>query len=115
MIQKVFGVRDTKALAFLQPFFSASTGAAVRAFGDAVNEGNSPLSKHPEDYLLYEIGDFDDQTGELIACNPLKMLGCGKWRLLMVGAGTCNRGEWFTINTREETRIVCDPLRDDCK
>lgn len=78
MIQKVFGVRDTKALAFLQPFFSASVGAAVRAFGDAVNEGNSPLAKHPEDYLLYELADFDDQSGEFISCTPIKMLGCGR-------------------------------------
>lgn len=77
MVQKVFGVRDSKALAFLQPFFSASTGAAVRAFGDAINEGNSPLAKHPEDYLLYELADFDDSTGEFISCNPIKMLGCG--------------------------------------
>lgn len=79
MIQKVFGVRDTKALAFLQPFFSVSVPAAVRAFGDAINENpNSPLGKHPEDYILYELGDFDDNSGELIACIPMKMLGVGK-------------------------------------
>lgn len=77
MIQKVFGVRDAKALAFLQPFFSASTGAAVRAFADAVNEDSkSPLAKHPEDYILYELASFDDNTGEFIPCEVLKMLGC---------------------------------------
>lgn len=78
MIQKVFGVRDTKAMAFLQPFFSASTGAAMRAFDDAVNEdGKSMLAKHPEDYVLYELADYDDSTGEFKNCVPIKMLGCG--------------------------------------
>lgn len=77
MIQKVFGVRDTKAQAFLQPFFSNSVGAAVRAFGDAVNDGQSPLSKHPGDYMLYELADFNDGVGEFVCCVPIKMLGCG--------------------------------------
>lgn len=79
MIQKVFGVRDAKAVAFLQPFFSNSTGAAVRAFSDAVNEdGKSMIAKHPEDYNLYELADFNDATGEFIPCQPMKMLGCAR-------------------------------------
>lgn len=78
MIQKVFGVRDTKSLAFLQPFFSISTGSAVRAFSDAVNEsGSSPLAKHPDDYLLYELASFDDESGAFENVSPIKMLGCG--------------------------------------
>lgn len=78
MIQKVFGVRDGKAMAFLQPFFSASVGAAVRAFSDAVNEdGKSPLTKHPEDYILYELATFDDNSGEFFSTVPIKMLGAG--------------------------------------
>lgn len=75
MIQKMFGVRDGKALAFLQPFFSISAGAAIRAFGDAVNESNSVFGKHPEDYVLYELGTFDDNSGEFIGCGLTKMLG----------------------------------------
>lgn len=55
-----------------------------------------------------------DKTLAQSAIEASKMLGCGTWRLLMVGVGDRGRGEWFTINTREETRIVCDPLRDDC-
>lgn len=77
MIQKVFGVRDSKAVAFLQPFFSVSAGAAIRAFSDAVNEGNSPLAKHPEDYILFELADFNDSDGSFDCAVPIKMLGCG--------------------------------------
>lgn len=80
MIQKVFGVRDGKAQAFLQPFFSNASGSAIRAFDDAVND-NSPsnqIAKHPEDYILYELAEFDDNSGEFMSVNPIKMLGCGR-------------------------------------
>lgn len=54
-----------------------------------------------------------DKTLVQAAIEASKMLGCGKWRLLMVGAGPAKNGVWFDITTREETRIVCDPLRDE--
>lgn len=76
MIQKVFGVRDCKAEAFLQPFFSVNSGAAVRAFADAANDGQSPIAKHPGDYNLYELGSFDDASGKLTDLSPMRMLGC---------------------------------------
>ena len=63
MIQKVFGVRDGKAQAFLQPFFSVAVGSAVRAFSDTVNEGNNQIAKHPEDYVLFELGSWFDDSG----------------------------------------------------
>lgn len=74
MIQKMFAVRDTKAQAFLQPFFSSANGSALRAMGDAVNDGKSPFSAHPEDYILYEVGSFDDNTAELVPVVPIKLL-----------------------------------------
>ena len=48
MIQKVFAVRDGKAEAFLQPFYSVNAGSATRAFDDTINasDGNQ-LAKHP--------------------------------------------------------------------
>lgn len=76
MILKVFAARDMKAEAFLQPYYSPNVGSAVRAFGDACNEKNSPFNKHPNDYVLYEIATYDDNTAEFISLNPIKMLGC---------------------------------------
>lgn len=75
MILKVFAVHDMKAKAFLQPFYSPSIGSALRAFGDACGEVGSPFNKHPEDYVIYEIGTYDDSTGALVAIPVVKMLG----------------------------------------
>jgi len=76
MIQKMFAIRDSKACAFLQPFFSSANGSALRALSDAVSDGKSPLALHPEDYILYEVGSFDDNTGEIVGVTPIKLLAC---------------------------------------
>lgn len=77
MIQKVFAVYDLKAEFFMQPYFSESVGGAVRAFGDAANDKNSPLSKHPSDYQLFEIGSFDNVKGVMTALVPASLKGAG--------------------------------------
>lgn len=77
MIQLVFGVRDTKAQAFMQPFFSNSVGAAIRAFGDAIADEKSPLGKHPADYILYQLGTFDDEGGRFEPSEIIKLLANG--------------------------------------
>lgn len=63
MIHEVFSVYDKKAKAFITPFFLPTVGMAVRAFTDAVNQEGHAWNKHPEDYQLFKIGQFDDSNG----------------------------------------------------
>lgn len=63
MTLKMFSVYDSKAEAFIQPFFSQSTGTAVRSFEDAANQESHEFQKHAADYTLFELGDFDQNTG----------------------------------------------------
>ena len=74
MINKVFAVKDIKVGAFMAPFFMRSKGEAIRAFTDFANDGQSMPSKHPEDFCLYEIGTWDDDTGSLVSI-PMESLG----------------------------------------
>lgn len=76
MILKVFAVYDSKALLYDRPFFVNTVGSAVRAFSDAVQDKNAVFAKHPGDYQLYEIGNYDDCSGLLTALIPMKLLGC---------------------------------------
>ncbi len=62
---KVFSIFDAKVSAYMQPFFSRTAGEATRAFADLVGEAQHPVAKHPGDYTLFELGEFDDQTGVL--------------------------------------------------
>jgi len=70
----MFAVYDLKAKAFLQPFFSVTEGTAIRAFAVAVNDPGTMLAKHPGDYVLFEVGSFDDDSGFLAALSPVKQL-----------------------------------------
>lgn len=60
-------IRDIKVGAYQQPACVAAIGGAERAFSDAVNnqERNTDISRHPEDFELYILGTFDDETGRI--------------------------------------------------
>lgn len=36
---------------------------AVRTFSEAIDDVNSPMHKYAEDFSLFEIGYYDDETG----------------------------------------------------
>lgn len=56
-------IHDSKAEAYLNPFTMRSEAEAIRAFGDAVEKGGTPIADHPEDYHLYRVGSFDQISG----------------------------------------------------
>lgn len=60
MIHKIVAVYDTKAEAYMRPVFVQSFGAAERSFGDAVNDTSTEYSKHPEDYIMFSLGEYND-------------------------------------------------------
>jgi hypothetical protein len=63
MKHTVFTVYDSKSEAYLQPFFLQTKGQAVRAFTDSVNDPQHQFCRHPEDYTLFELGEYDDFKG----------------------------------------------------
>lgn len=75
MITKVLAVFDNKVGTFAQPFFSQTLSSAKRAFADACSDPSTMLSKHPEDYTLFLLGDFNDETGFLDPLSAPENLG----------------------------------------
>jgi hypothetical protein len=75
MIHKIVSVYDVKAECFAQPVFVQSHGAAVRSFGDAVNEPSKEnnFAKYPQDFTLFALGEFDDATGEFTISSPMEL------------------------------------------
>lgn len=73
-------VRDRAADVFGQPIFVAAVGQAIRGFGDQVNkvEANNPLNAHPEDFDLYELGTFDDNSGVFTNLDKPRQVAVGK-------------------------------------
>lgn len=65
MRMSVYSVYDTKAEAFLQPFFAPTHGSALRSFADAAQDEKHQFHKHAADYNLFHIGYFDEEKGIL--------------------------------------------------
>lgn len=71
MIHKVFTVYDTKAQAHLQPFFSQNKATAIRAIQSAFRDPQHQFTLYPQDYILFDLGSFDDATGEFDTSPPV--------------------------------------------
>ena len=65
MIQNAYSIKDAKANVFSAPFFSINDQTAQRSFEQAKKDSNTTISQNPEDYSLYRLAQFDDQSGEL--------------------------------------------------
>lgn len=70
----VVSVFDSAAQAFGRPVFVAAPGQALRSFQDEVNKGEGDLSKHPEDFTLYQLGWFDDNSGQFDTDSPAVLM-----------------------------------------
>lgn len=80
MRYKVVCIRDRAIDTYGQPAFVANIGGAIRGFGDEVKrrDDNNQLNKHPDDFDLYLLGEFDDQTGEFFCDGPPRQIAVGK-------------------------------------
>lgn len=79
MKRLVVCVRDRASDLFGQPFLVVARGAAIRTFTDEINkaEPGNGLYAHPEDYDLYELGYYHDDTGKYETGEPV-MICVGK-------------------------------------
>lgn len=78
-------VFDTKVGAYAPPFCCKTKGEAIRSFSDACKDEKMPFRAHPGDYRLCFLGDFDDNSGRLIAAvnGPEPLIGADEveeWR-----------------------------------
>lgn len=76
----VCSIYDTKAEFFSPPFVQNNEVEARRSFDDVANDPKGRIYQHMEDYDLYMLGEFVDNSGELI---PIKPKSLGKARKLI--------------------------------
>lgn len=65
MILKIYAVRDSKVEAWLPPFCARHKGEAIRGLEQAVNSEDHPFAKWPNDHAFFELGEYDDSTGQI--------------------------------------------------
>lgn len=78
MKQVIVAIRDAKAEAWMNPLFFQTKAQAVRSFGDAVNSGGKEdYVRHPEDFTLFYLGEWDPESGELLPAAQVLALAVG--------------------------------------
>jgi hypothetical protein len=72
MFHFVVSIKDRAADVFNRPFTVPHRNVAIRDFTDEVNRaaGDNQLNKHPDDFDLYLLGEFNDATGEFSISTP---------------------------------------------
>lgn len=60
----MFTVRDTKASAYLQPFFMPNEATAIRAMSNCLSTPGHQFYVNPEDFGLYCLGEYDVLDGK---------------------------------------------------
>jgi len=63
----VFSIYDEKAQAYNAPFFQSAVGQAMRSFCDLAKDEKTSINRHPEDFALYHIGEFDDTDAKIVS------------------------------------------------
>lgn len=63
MVLKVYAIFDSKAGAYLQPFFCVNRAVALRTFMSAVQDRGSDFHRYAGDYQLFELGEWDQVHG----------------------------------------------------
>lgn len=73
----VYSVFDSKASAFLQPYFTKSNATAIRAFQRCLLDPTSDISKFGADFTLVKVGTWDEIAGQMRPLDQHENLGTG--------------------------------------
>ncbi len=61
---KRFSIYDVKAEAWMPPFYRLTNGIALREFQTMSNDPGSIFGKHPADFTLFDLGEWNEFTCE---------------------------------------------------
>jgi hypothetical protein len=59
-----YSVKDAKSGTFGNPYYAQNDALAARSFEQASNDPNTTINAYPEDFSLYRVGSFNDESGE---------------------------------------------------
>jgi len=65
MMHILCSIYDVKANVYNVPFASPNREMAIRSFAATCSDPQSMISKFPEDFILYVVGDYNDSNGSI--------------------------------------------------
>lgn len=79
MLMKMYSLWDSQAQMFSAPFCAPRQEIAVRAVREVL-QGESNPAKYPDEFSLFEVGEFDDATGDIEGVAPKNLGPLSQWR-----------------------------------
>ena len=73
---KMYAMFDSAIGEYNRPVFFQTHGQAERSVRDEVARADSELGKHPEDYALFYIGEYDGETAAIETVEPMCVVRC---------------------------------------
>lgn len=70
MLHQIFTIHDITAELYTQPFFGINDQVAIRSCQNLVQHPGTAFFDNPEDFRLFHIGSFNDETLEIIQTGP---------------------------------------------
>lgn len=74
---KVISVYDKKTATFAEPFVVRHVGDAIRQWDIVRKNPENKYGKNPEDFDLYQLSEYCDQTGKFEDLSPATQLASG--------------------------------------
>lgn len=73
MITGIYAIKDAKST-FMPCTVDVNDATAIRNFENAVRQVNSILCSHPNDFALFKLGEYDNESGVISPLFPPKLL-----------------------------------------
>lgn len=67
---EIYSMYDAKLNSYGRPFYLLNEAQAIRAMVDLMIDGDSDPARHPEDFILFKLGNFDDSNAVITADTP---------------------------------------------
>lgn len=74
MKKGIYCIYDSKAEAYNDPVYFQNDQVAMRAAVDLVSQGDNQIRNHPQDFTLFKIGEYDDETAQIKAADKFEVV-----------------------------------------
>lgn len=70
MLHQIYTIHDITAELYTQPFYGISDAVAIRSAQNLVHNPGTTFYDNPEDFRLYHIGQYNDETATIEQGSP---------------------------------------------
>lgn len=72
---KIFVLKDSQSSTYGMPITIETRGRFIRDVQEELAKGQAIFARHPQDFSIFEIGEFDPRTGNIYLYETKNCLG----------------------------------------